>query len=61
MGRPPGQSDFDYSSPEIDRDEEQAKHGANLRVATVVYVAVGIAFVVLFFLVIIQLHVPRGE
>ena len=61
MGRPRGQSDFNYVSPEIDRDEDQAKHGANPRVAKLVYMVVAIAFAVLFFLVMVQLHVPRGE
>jgi hypothetical protein len=61
MGRPPGQSDFDYAAPEVDREGDQTRNGANPRVAKVVYVIVAIAFAVLFFLVMVQLHVPRGE
>ena len=61
MGRPPGQSDFEYAAPDIDREGDQVKHGASPRVAAIVYVIVAIAFAVLFFLVMVQLHVPRGE
>jgi hypothetical protein len=61
MGHPPGYSNGPYVSPEIDREAEAAKHGASPKVAKGVYIVLGVLCVVLFCLLMIALHVPRGE
>jgi len=61
MGKPPGQSELHYVSPNIDHDEDMARNGANPRVAKVVYIVVAILVAVLVVLVGIALHIPRGE
>ena len=61
MGKPPGQSELHFVSPNIDHDEDMAKHGANPRVAKAIYVVVIVLVVALVILVGIGLHVPRGE
>ena len=61
MGRPPGQSDLEYVSPNIDHEEDVAKNGASPRGAKAIYIVVIVLVVVLAVLVGIALHVPRGE
>jgi len=38
-----------------------AANGANPRVAKWIYIATGVACVVLFFLLMVALHIPSGE
>ena len=61
MGKPPGQSELHFVSPNIDHHLDMAKNGANPRVAKAIYVVVIVLVVALVILVGIGLHVPRGE
>ena len=60
MGKPPGFTE-PFESPNLDHDEEAARHGANPKATKAIYVAVVIVLVVLFLLVAIGLHIPSGE
>ncbi len=61
MGKPPGYSNGPYISPNIDREKEQAEHGASLRATKWIYIVIAVLCAILFVLVMIALHVPRGE
>ena len=60
MGKPPTFIE-NVESPDIDREKEEAKHGANPKAIKATYVVVAVLLAVLFVLVAIALHVPRGE
>ena len=61
MGKPPGQSEGPYISPNIDHEQDMAEHGASPKIAKWVFVVVGLLCVVLLFLMMVALHVPSGE
>lgn len=60
MGRPPGQSEGPYISPNIDREQDMADNGASPVIAKWIYIAVIVSMVVLGLLVGVGLHIPRG-
>ena len=61
MGRPPGQSEGPYRSPNIDHEADMAAHGASPRIAKWIYIAAAVVFFVTFFLLMVALHIPSGE
>lgn len=60
MGKPPTFIER-IESPNIDHEQEAEKHAAPAAAARVVYIVVILAFVLLFLLVGIGLHIPSGE
>ena len=60
MGRPPGQSEGPYVSPNIDREQDMIDNGASPAIAKWIYVAVIVLVVVLGLVVGVGLHIPRG-
>ncbi len=60
MGKPPGQSEGPYVSPNIDHEQDMAAHGASPTIAKWIYISVIVVIVTLFLVVGIGLHVPRG-
>ena len=61
MGKPPGYSNGPYTSPEIDHEQDQLEHGASPHTAKWLYIVITVLCAILFALVMIGLHVPRGE
>ncbi len=61
MPKSPVESELVYKSPELDHDKDMAANGASPAVAKWVYVVAGVLVFVLFVLVMVALHVPRGE
>ena len=61
MGKPPGQSEGPYRSPNIDHEADMAANGANPAVAKWIYIAAAVVCVVTFFLLMVALHIPSGE
>ena len=61
MPKAPGQSEFVYTSPEVDHDEDMAAHGASATGTKWIFVAMGVLLVALFVLLAVALHVPAGE
>jgi len=59
MGKPPTFIE-PFESPNLDLEQEAEKHGAPVAATKGVYIAVVIAFVILFLLVGIGLHIPSG-
>lgn len=59
MGKPPGMQE-DFVSPEIDREQELAEHGAPKAATRAVYIGIAITLVILFLLVMVGLHMPTG-
>jgi hypothetical protein len=60
MGKPPIFVE-PFASPNLDLDDEAEKHAAPATATKAIYIAVIVGLVVLFLLVAIALHVPRGE
>ena len=60
MGKPTTFSE-PYVSPDIDRDKEQQDNGVSPRAAKWVYVVIAVMCAILAVLLIVALHVPRGE
>ncbi|MFT3696851.1 MAG: hypothetical protein QM831_27160 [Kofleriaceae bacterium] len=59
MGKPPGLSEGSYESPNIDQEQDMVEHGANPKVARIVYAAVILTCVVLAIVMMIG-HRPTG-
>jgi hypothetical protein len=59
MGKPPGQSEGPYVSPNIDHDQDMVDNGASPRIAKWIYIAVILLVLVLAVVVGVGLHVPR--
>ena len=59
MGKPPTFIE-PFQSPNLDHEKEAEKHAAPAAATRVVYVAVVVGLVLLFLLVGIGLHIPRG-
>jgi hypothetical protein len=60
VGKPPGQSEGPYRSPNVDHEQDMLENGASPKIAKWVYVAVILLVVVLAVVVGVGLHVPRG-
>jgi hypothetical protein len=60
MGKPPGQSEGPYVSPNIDHEQDMLDNGASPRIAKWVYIAAILLVLVLVVVVGVGLHVPRG-
>jgi hypothetical protein len=58
MGKPPNLIAELEPSPNIDHDKDMAENGAPTSYAKTMYWVIGIAFVVLFALVAVGLHIP---
>jgi hypothetical protein len=61
MGKPPGQCEGPYRSPNLDHEQDMAAHGASPTLAKWIFIAAAAMCVVLFFLLVVALHVPSGE
>lgn len=59
MGKPPGLSEGEYTSPNIDQEQDMIDHGANPRIAKLVYALVIVALLV-FAVVMMVGHRPAG-
>ena len=61
MPKSPGQSEFIYKSPEVDREQDMVEHGASTSSTKWVFVVMAVLLVALFVLIAFALHVPAGE
>jgi uncharacterized membrane protein len=61
MGKPPSQSDGPYISPNIDHEEDMARHGASPRATKWLYTVIIVMCVILGVLLMVALHMPSGE
>ncbi len=59
MGKPPTFVES-FKSPNLDHEAEAEKHAAPALATKIIYIVVIVAFVVLFLLVGVGLHIPRG-
>jgi len=60
MGKPPNLINELGPSPNLDHDQDMVENGAPATAAKAMYIVLGLAFVVLFALVAIGLHIPAG-
>lgn len=47
-------------SPNIDRDKDMIENGAPVKATKAIYIVLAVAFVALFALVAVGLHIPTG-